>query len=110
VYNIDMLALEKAEFDITHQEAGGFLLKWWELPLPIVESALYHHRPFDKRVTEVELVCCVHIAQKCAWDIMKENQDTDFYPEAFSMIGLDRVLFEYNLMNVDWDCEEKHEH
>lgn len=54
-----MLELEREAFRVTHQEAGGYLVSWWKLPFPIVETALYHHfvipalfyLPFDFSLT-----------------------------------------------------------
>ena len=100
---LDILTLEKTTYGITHQEAGGYLLKWWELPLPIVESALYHHQPLDKRIVFVELVNCVHIAQKYAWDIIGEEQQVEFFNEAFLYAPIDRDLFESSLNEIDWE-------
>ncbi|KAB3525935.1 response regulator [Alkaliphilus serpentinus] len=62
---------EEMEFlEPSHQEIGGFLLNWWELPHPIVESALFHHNPFDELVINKELVSLVHIADIYSWSII----------------------------------------
>jgi HD-like signal output (HDOD) protein len=58
---------------VTHQELGGFLLNWWELPLPIVEAALYHHTPLDERIINRELMCVIHLANAEAWRVMGET-------------------------------------
>jgi len=47
---------------ITHQEIGGYLLNFWELPFAYVEVALFHHRPLDFRVINRELVAVSHLA------------------------------------------------
>ncbi|WP_291300363.1 HDOD domain-containing protein [Desulfosporosinus sp. BICA1-9] len=91
------MELERAEFNATHQETGGYLLRWWDLPFPIVEAALYHHNPFDERIVNSELVIGVHIAQKYAWDMLKVPQLTRFSPEAFMKIGLVQSEFEEEL-------------
>lgn len=62
--------LEKKLIGVTHQELGGYLLNWWELPLPIVEAALYHNTPLDEGVINRELVCCVHLASTIAGERM----------------------------------------
>jgi len=99
----DLIELEKAEFKATHQETGGYLLRWWDLPFPIVEAALYHHNPFDERIVNSELVIGVHIAQNYAWDMMKVPQMTKFFPEAFAKIGLTQSEFEEKLNTVTWE-------
>lgn len=62
--------LERERIGVSHQELGGYLLNWWELPLPIVEAALYHHTPLDERVINRELLCVVHLANAYAWNRM----------------------------------------
>ena len=69
----NFMELESSMLGITHQELGGYLLNWWELPLPIVEAALYHHTPLDSRVINRELLCIVHIANANAWRRMGEE-------------------------------------
>jgi len=54
--------IEKSELGVSHQEIGGYLLDWWELPLPFVEAAMYHHNPLHPNVINKELVSVVHIA------------------------------------------------
>lgn len=62
---------EELEFlDISHQDVGGYLLNWWGLPHPIVETALFHHNPLDERVINKELVCIVNIADTYSWNII----------------------------------------
>lgn len=73
---------ERRLMGVTHQELGGYLLNWWELPLPIVEAALYHHTPLDERVINQELLCVVHLANDGAWKYMKEKRDPDPNMEA----------------------------
>lgn len=91
---IDMLDLEREAFHVTHQEAGGYLVSWWKLPFPIVEAALYHHRPFDPSVINREIVAAVHIAQHYAWILTKQPVVTEFYPRAFDVLGIPRDNFE----------------
>ena len=98
----DVLALEKLHFKATHQETGGYLLKWWDLPYPLVEAALYHHTPFDSRVVDTTLVIAVHIAQKYAADIMKIPQMTKFYLESFPRLGLNQAEFEAKIDSLTW--------
>lgn len=60
----------KTILGVAHEELGGYLLNWWELPLPIVESALYHRNPLNERIINREIVCIVHIASCNAWKLM----------------------------------------
>jgi HD-like signal output (HDOD) protein/CheY-like chemotaxis protein len=99
--NLDTLKLEKDTFNLTHQEMGGYLLKWWELPFPVVESALYHHNPFDEKIINKEIVHIVHIAQKYAWDQLKRSPNIYFYEDSFHEIKLDKNIFEDKLKYLE---------
>lgn len=91
VYDSD---LEREILGFTHCEAGGYLLSWWDLPYPIVECALYHHTPFDKRIINKELVMSVHLAQKYAYDLISEQVTENFFPEVFEALSVDRDKFD----------------
>ena len=65
--------IETEAFSVSHQEMGGYLLDWWELPLPIVEAALYHHSPGLEQIVNKELVSIVHIADYFVWELMGSN-------------------------------------
>lgn len=58
----DCIEDEKNKLGITHQQIGGYLLDWWELPLPIVEVVLYHHEPLNDMIINKDLVAIVHLA------------------------------------------------
>lgn len=74
----DILTKEKEYFGINHAEIGGALLAWWQLPLPIVETALFHHNPQDINIINKELVCIVNIACHYSWLILdNKNKTTD---------------------------------
>lgn len=57
----------------SHSELGAYLLAWWGLPYPVVESALFHHNPFDERVFDRELVSLVHIAGIYSWNMIARD-------------------------------------
>jgi HD-like signal output (HDOD) protein len=96
----NMLDLEREAFRVTHQEAGGYLVSWWKLPFPIVEAALYHHRPLDPAVINKEIVAAVHLAQHYAWTLTKEPIVTEFFPETFNILGIPVETFE---AAVNWN-------
>jgi HD-like signal output (HDOD) protein len=99
--NTDILLSEEKEFRVTHQELGGYLLKWWELPFPIVEASLYHHDPFNERIINKEIVHAVHISQKYAWDKIDERMNFSFFEGSFNELDLDRNDFEKNLPELN---------
>ena len=96
----NMLELEQETFHVTHQEAGGYLVTWWNLPFPIVEAALYHHKPFDPAVMNKEIVAAVHLAQHYAWILTKQPIVTEFFPETFNFLGIPVDTFE---AAVNWN-------
>lgn len=96
----NLLNLENNEFGVTHQEVGGYLLSWWELPFPIVEAALFHHRPFDDAIVNKELVLAVHIAQNYACEIINKQRITPFYPETFKALNIEQNKFEKRLQEI----------
>lgn len=81
----------QTDMGITHPELGAYLLNWWEIPLPIVEAALYHMNPMHDKIINKELVCVVHIARANAWrkiaqEFVEETQEDGCY----TCLGLDR--------------------
>ena len=96
----NILNLEQEAFHVTHQEAGGYLVSWWDLPFPIVEAALFHHRPLDPHVFNLEIVCAVHLAQHYAWKLTKHPVSTEFFPQVFDILGITSSQFE---AAVNWN-------
>ncbi len=76
------MELERELLGVTHEELGGYLLNWWELPLPIVESALYHHDPQNDTVINRELLAVVHLANTNAWIRLGVRREPDARYEA----------------------------
>lgn len=80
--------LEEEYIGISHQEVGAYLLDWWELPLPVVEAALFHHEPENKNIIHQELVACVHLANYYSWRL--EKREVSVSPEAFRILKIQR--------------------
>lgn len=100
IKSLDLLDVEREAFHVTHQEAGGYLASWWKLPFPIVEAALYHHRPLDAGVLNKEVIAAVHLAQHYAWKLTRQPVTTEFYPEVFKILGIPQNTFE---AAVNWN-------
>lgn len=93
--NIQIIDLEKEMYNVTHLELGGYLLNWWEIPLPIVETALYHHMPLDKRVINKELVSIVHLANYYSWLWLERKEFVGNLDEnVFEFLQIDREKLE----------------
>ena len=90
----NLLQIELECLHATHQQIGGYLLKWWELPYPIVEAALYHHTPFATGIINHELIYAVNIAQHYASMIMKSQLHDQIDPSVFSALGITQNQFE----------------
>ena len=96
----NVLDVEREVFHVTHQEAGGYLVSWWKLPFPIVEAALFHHRPLEPCVLNKEVVAAVHLAQHYAWKLTKQPASTEFFPEVFDILDITVAYFE---AAVNWN-------
>lgn len=81
-------------FNVTHQQTGGYLLQWWELPHPIIEAALYHHTPFSTGIINQELIYAINIAQHYASIILKSQLTASFDPAVFHALGITQSQFE----------------
>jgi len=97
IQHISIIELENKAFGTNHQEIGGYLLQWWDIPLPIVEAALYHHNPFDKHIINQQIVCAAHIAEKYAWNVLEEEYIIEFDERVFEQLKIDKTKFEKTL-------------
>jgi len=97
IHNIDLIKIENENFGTNHQEIGGYLLKWWDIPLPLVEVALYHHNPFDKQIINQQIVYASHIAEKYSWNILGEKYFIDFDEKVFDALEINKGDFEKRL-------------
>jgi hypothetical protein len=46
---------------------------------------------------------CVHIAQKCAWDILNIALVTPFYTEVYEKVGIHQHDFEAKIKQESWE-------
>jgi len=92
--NTSLLQIEEEFLNVTHQQTGGYLLRWWELPHPIIEAALYHHTPFASGIINHELIYAVNIAQHYAHIILKNQLSDTLDPRVFPALGIIQSQFE----------------
>ncbi len=97
IQHTNIIELENEEFGTNHQEIGGYLLRWWDIPLPLVEVALYHHNPYDEHIINQQIVFSAHIAEKYSWDMLGENYFMDFDENVFDTLKIDKEDFEKRL-------------
>jgi len=89
-----LLPIEQESLHVTHQQTGGYLLRWWELPHPIIEAALYHHTPFATGIINRELIYAINIAQHYASMILKNQLPDTLDPTVFHALGISKSQFE----------------
>lgn len=87
-------SLESKYLGVNHQEIGGYLLNWWDIPIPIVEAALYHHDPLNDVVINRELVMMVHLANYYTWKMIHHDHSEHLNLEVFSELGISKEIFE----------------
>ena len=98
----DHAHVETETFGLNHQEAGGYLLDWWDLPYQIVESAMFHHNPLDESVLNKELLCVIHLAQYYTWQKMQMDDCFGLEQRVFDELGVTQAQFEEKLA-ICWE-------
>lgn len=84
---------------------GGYLLNWWEIPLPIVEAATYHHDPLNPNVINKELVSVVHVANYYSWDLTHERIFQEHLDEeVFEFLGIQKADVEALIREMQNDA------
>lgn len=80
--------VEMEELNLCHQTMGAYLLNLWGLPYELVEAALFHHDPFNKEVTDRELVVAVHLADYLAWKRLGQTPLSTLDERTFDFLGI----------------------
>ena len=81
---IPLVESERVIFGVSHAEIGAYLLGLWGLPIPLVESAMFHHTPHLCQTTAFTSLTAVHVA-----NVLDRDQ-----PLTLSML-LDRLDRDY---------------
>jgi len=97
LFSDEFLEKELESYGVTHQEVGGYLMKWWELPFAIVEVGLYHHNPLNPNIINQELVAAVNIASMYAYDVIGGSKKIFVKPEVFALLRVSKSEFEKKL-------------
>ncbi len=72
----DLCAVEQRTLQITHAEAGAWLIERWDLDSFLADSVLYHHEPVERLASAHPLIRIVRLAHLLV-----------HHPEAGDMIG-----------------------
>jgi len=114
----NIMEIEEEHLGMTHVFAGGHLAELWNLPIPLINSIIHHHRPHRANKFKL-LVSIVHLADVIAnakkdiqlssinygaWKILKEEhpglsikQVEDF------KISMDKEMATYIEVSKLWD-------
>jgi HD-like signal output (HDOD) protein len=91
---LSLSLLEKEYFGVSHDELGGYLLNWWAIPFPVVESALFHNSPLQETIMNPQLVMAVHLASYYAWQAVLPRIPRCLEEGVFIRIGVEKKIFE----------------
>jgi len=89
----DLCAVEQRTMQITHSEAGAWLIERWQLDSFLADSVLYHHEPVARLAASHPLIRLVRLAHLlgCHGDLL--DADSAVMTEAAQLCGLaDDVL------------------
>jgi HD-like signal output (HDOD) protein len=87
VFDIDV---EKRFLSVSHEEIGGYLLNWWELPHPIIEAALFHHDPLNSAVINKELTSVIYVANYYSRVKISGTGSQDVDKKVFDFLGINK--------------------
>ena len=85
------IEVERELLDVTHDELGAELAKYWNLPSEIVSVIRYHHTPDDEKAAEGQpLVRIINITEKLLPQLgMREFVGNYVAPEEWAALGID---------------------
>ncbi len=86
--------LELETFGCTHAAIGAYLLGIWGLPLSLVETVAYHHRPADSSIAAFHPLIAVHVAHTLTQPSFRgpHEQPTEIDEEFIASIGFEDRL------------------
>lgn len=90
---------EKETFDVTHAEAGAYLMGLWGLPHSIIEAIAFHHSPGRSMTREFTPLTAVYIAD------MLEHEKTGPFTEE-SEVEIDHEYIEAMGLNSAYHFRE----
>ncbi len=85
----DLCAVEQRTLQITHSEAGAWLIERWHLDSFLADSVLYHHEPTERLEAAHPLIRIVRLAHLMATHVMDDPAIAD--GAALCALGLDDV-------------------
>jgi HD-like signal output (HDOD) protein len=81
----DLCAVEQRTLQITHAEAGAWLIERWQLDSFLADAVLYHHEPSDRLESSHPLIRIVRLAH-----VLSSHADNEaMVREASALCGMD---------------------
>jgi HD-like signal output (HDOD) protein/signal transduction histidine kinase len=98
----DLCAVEQRTLQITHSEAGAWLIERWHLDSFLADSVLYHHEPIARLESAHPLIRIVRLAHLlcCHEDQQQAVED------AAHLVGLDGETLELIIKNAARQVEK----
>ncbi|WP_426189817.1 HDOD domain-containing protein [Massilia sp. DWR3-1-1] len=89
----DLCAVEQRTLQITHSEAGAWLIERWHLDSFLADSVLYHHEPIERLEAAHPLIRIVRLAHLLSHPADHQDDDTAIAAGAgLCALGLDDVM------------------
>ena len=113
IVRCDNLAFNEAEqmvLGIDHAEAAGVLLKSWNLPDEVVESARWHHQPSEAGEDHRQLTDLIHVADslciRMGWGMGLDGLQYKVDEDAFNRLGITSTIAEEVILKVTEGIED----
>ena len=98
----DLCAVEQRTLQITHAEAGAWLIERWQLDSFLADSVLYHHEPVARLASAHPLIRMVRLAHL----LCGHGDELDAIEDAARLCGLDGAALEPILANAARQVEK----
>jgi HD-like signal output (HDOD) protein len=107
LHDVGMVLAEESR--VSHEELGGYYLKWQGMPDSIVEGALFHHNPLEASEENKEMIGVLHLANYYA-DSFLGKRDGALDERAFEILKINRERYEECLQSAlsTWHVEQWH--
>ncbi|WP_404421439.1 response regulator [Thalassospira australica] len=74
---ITIIEAEQQQFGAAHPEIGAYLLGLWGFPEQVVQTVIYHHRPFDFPHNSMTGLTAIYAAQLLSREVASQGYDVD---------------------------------
>ncbi|MCA1248114.1 HDOD domain-containing protein [Massilia sp. MS-15] len=102
----DLCAVEQRTLQITHAEAGAWLIERWQLDSFLADAVLYHHEPSERLESAHPLIRIVRLAHVLSC----HPQDETLVLEAAALCGIDAGQVEPMLLGAARQVEKAAAH